>query len=116
MKVGKKLLNNKEFLDEKLKNYKQEKLKCKLPVDTQLLCCAKELKIKERLVEQMDDMDRNAQKTWKECHKIWKKLTQSITDGFALLNQNNVHGLATTSKYVLFPYFSLPILYASLSW
>ena len=62
-----------EFLDEKLTNYKQEKLKCKLPVDTQLLCCAKEeLKIKKRLVEQMDDMDRNVQKTWKECHEIWK--------------------------------------------
>lgn len=28
-----------EFLDEKLKNYKQEKLKRKLPLDTQLLLC-----------------------------------------------------------------------------
>ena len=61
-----------ELLDEKLKNYKQEKLKCKLPVDTQLLCCAKEeLKIKKRLVKQMD-IDRNVQKTWKECNEIWK--------------------------------------------
>ena len=36
-----------EFLDDKLKNYKQEKLKRKLLVDTQLLGCAQEeLKVK----------------------------------------------------------------------
>ena len=47
-----------EFIDDKLKNYKQEKLKRKLPVDTQLLGCAQEeLKIKRQLVEQMDKMD-----------------------------------------------------------
>lgn len=44
-----------ELLDDKLKNYRQEKLKRKLPVDTQLLvdtqlfdCAKEELQIKKR--------------------------------------------------------------------
>ena len=56
-----------ELLDTQLKNYKQEKMKRKLPVDSQMLCCAQEkLKIKRRLVEQMDKM------VWRECRVLWK--------------------------------------------
>ena len=44
-----------EFLDDKLKSYRHEKLKRKLPVDTQLLSCAQEeLQVKKRLLERMD--------------------------------------------------------------
>ena len=62
-----------EFLDNKLKNYKEEKLKKKLPVDTQLLgCTQEELKIKRQLVEQMDKMDQRYAKTWTKCPEIWR--------------------------------------------
>ena len=62
-----------ELLDNQLKNYKQEKMKRKLPVDSQMLCCAQEeLKIKRRLVEQMDKMDKLLLKIWRECRILWK--------------------------------------------
>lgn len=77
-----------EFLDDKLKNYKQEKLKRKLPVDTQLLCCAKEeLQIKKRLVEQMDDMDRKYAENMERMSRNMEKLSESIANGFVLLNR-----------------------------
>ena len=77
-----------EFLDDKMKNYKQEKLKRKLPVDTQLLCCAKEeIQIKRRLVEQMDDMDKKYAENIERMSRNMEKLTESIANGFALLNQ-----------------------------
>jgi hypothetical protein len=48
-----------EYLDTKLKSYKTEKMKRKLPVDTQLLACAREvLTIKKRLVDQMDSIEK----------------------------------------------------------
>lgn len=47
-----------QLLDSKLNNYKQEKLKRKLPVDTQILSCAQEeLQIKRQIVDKMDKMD-----------------------------------------------------------
>jgi len=51
-------VKRRQFLDGKLRNYKHEKMKRKLPVDTQLLNCAQEeLAIKKRLLEQVDKMD-----------------------------------------------------------
>ena len=77
-----------EFLDDKLKNYKQEKMKRKLPVDTQLLGCAQEeLQIKKRLVEQMDKMDKKYAENMERMSSNMEKLTESISDGFALLKQ-----------------------------
>jgi hypothetical protein len=52
------VIKRREFLNEKLKNYKHNKMKRKLPVDVQLLGCAQEeLTIKKRLVEQVDRMN-----------------------------------------------------------
>ena len=77
-----------EFLDDKLKNYKQEKMKRKLPVDTQLLGCAQEeLKIKRQLVKQMDKMDQRYAENMDKMSRSMEKLTESIADGFALLKQ-----------------------------
>ena len=77
-----------EFLDDKLKNYKQEKMKRKLPVDTQLLGCAQEeLKIKRQLVKQMDKMDQRYAENMDKMSRNMEKLTESIADGFALLKQ-----------------------------
>ena len=45
-----------KLLDSRLKKYKQDKLKRKLPVDMQLLSCVQEkLGIKRRLVENMEN-------------------------------------------------------------
>ena len=47
-----------ELLGAQLSSYKQEKLKRKLLVNSQLLNCAKEdLVLKKKLVDQMDQMD-----------------------------------------------------------
>ena len=81
-----------ELLDNQLKNYKQEKMKRKLPVDSQMLCCAQEeLKIKRRLVEQMDKMDKLYAENMERMSNTMEKLTQSISDGFALLKQPIAH-------------------------
>ena len=77
-----------EFLDNKLKNYKQEKLKRKLPVDTQHLgCVQEELKIKRQLVEQMDQMDQRYAENMEKMSRNMEKFTESIADAFALLKQ-----------------------------
>ena len=48
-----------ELLDNKLSTYKYERMKRKLPVDTQLLSCAQEeLALKRKLVEQMDSFEK----------------------------------------------------------
>ena len=50
--------HRREYLDGKLAGYKYERMKRKLPVDTQLLSCAKEeLAIKKRLVDQMENFE-----------------------------------------------------------
>ena len=102
-----------EFLDEKLKNYKQEKLKRKLPLDTQLLCCAKEqIQIKKRLVKQMDDMDKKYAENMERMSRNMEKLTESIANGFALLNQMLMVQQQPVNMYSPHPP-PLPFLYAS---
>ena len=58
------------LLDTTLKNYKQNKLKRKLPIDMQLLACVEEeLGIKRRLADRLEHMDKefneNMTLTWK---------------------------------------------------
>ncbi len=53
-----------ELLDEKLKTYRHDKMKQKLPVDSQMLGCAQEeLAIKRQQVEQVDKMDQRYAET-----------------------------------------------------
>lgn len=62
------------LVDDKLKNYRQEKLKRKLPLHTQLLGCAQEeLRIKKRgCWMTLTRWIRSMKKTWKECHGTWR--------------------------------------------
>ena len=77
-----------ELLGAQLSNYKQEKLKRKLPVDGQLLNCAKEdlhlkkKQLKKKLIDQMDQLH-NEDMT--KLNTNMENLTNSITSGFALL-------------------------------
>ena len=86
--MKKSVQQRRQFLDDKLKNYKQEKMKRKLPVDSQLLGCAQEeLKIKRQLVERMDKMDQKYAESIERMSNNVEKLTESIADGFELLKQ-----------------------------
>ncbi len=77
-----------ELLDEKLKTNRHDKMKRKLPVDSQMLGCAQEeLAIKRQLVEQVDKMDQRYAETMDKMSQNIEKLTSSITDGFLLLKQ-----------------------------
>jgi hypothetical protein len=69
-----------------LAEYKQEKLKRKLPVDAQLLDCAQEdINIKRRLVEQMDVMDKQYAESVQSMTRNMEKLTESISEGFSFM-------------------------------
>jgi len=61
----------------------QEKLKRKLPMDTQLLTCAKEdISLKKKLVYQMDKIHNEHMQ---KLSNNMEKLTSSITAGFSIL-------------------------------
>ena len=75
-----------QLLDTKLDNYRQEKLKRKLPIDAQLVSCAREeLEVKKRLVEQIDQMDKQYAKSMAKMSQNMEKLTNCVADGFTLL-------------------------------
>ena len=78
--------HRRELLGDKLKNFRQEKLKRKLPADAQLLECAKEeLQVKRMMVEQMNAVDREYNENMKKISNNMEKLNSSIADGFSLL-------------------------------
>lgn len=75
------------LLDTKLKNYRQEKLKRKIPVDMQLLSCAQEeLKIKRSLLEKMERVDKEYTDNLTKLTTSMEQMTKSISDGFAMLH------------------------------
>ena len=75
-----------ELLDSKLKDFRQVKLKRKIPVDAQLLDCAREdLQVKKKLVDQMEKLDKQHTENLTKLTGNMEKLTNSIADGFALL-------------------------------
>ena len=77
-----------ELLNEKLKGYKGEKLKRKLPLDSQLLTISQEeLEIKKQLLEKMDNMDKVYTNQMDKLTSNLEKLTGSISDGFSLMRQ-----------------------------
>ena len=71
------------FLDETLSNYKQEKLKRKLPTNSQL--AKEEIDVKKRLSDQMDRMDMQYNENMSKLSVNMDRLTNSIADEFALL-------------------------------
>ena len=78
--------SRREYLDDKLKNYKTQKMKRKLPMDAQVLACAKEdLAVKKRLVEQMDKFDQEYCESIQKLTTNIEKISNSISEGFAVL-------------------------------
>ena len=76
-----------ELLGARLDGYKQEKLKQNIPVDAQMLTCAKEdLQLKKRMIEQMDKINSQHDDSMKKLiSSNMEKLTHYIADGFSLL-------------------------------
>ena len=76
------------LLNSKLKDYKQEKLKRKLPADSQMLGIAQEeLEIKKRLIDKMEEADKENSTQTGRLMTNMDKLTGSIAEGFAILRQ-----------------------------
>ena len=75
-----------DLLDSKLKDYKGEKLKRKLPVDSHLLSISQEeLEIKKKLLDRMEIMDKTYSSHMQKLSSNMERLTASISDGFDLL-------------------------------
>ena len=75
-----------EFLDSALKDYKQVKMKRKLPVDAQLIGTAQEeLAMKKKLFDQMDRMEKQHQDTISQLSSSMANISNSISDGFSIL-------------------------------
>ena len=63
-------------------------MKQKLPIDTRILGCAQgELAMKKQMLDQMDRMDERYAANIEKMTQNMEKLTSSIADGFAILNQ-----------------------------
>ena len=80
------LLKRRNVLNAELNNYKQARLKRSIPLDSQLLDCAKQdIEIKKRIIDQIDKMDKEYCDNMKSLLANMDKLTNSIADGFSLL-------------------------------
>ena len=76
------------LLNSKLAGEKHEKLKRKLPNDSQLVTCAQEeLKIKRQMLERMEVTDKQHAEYMNKMFANMERLTNSIADGFGLLRQ-----------------------------
>ena len=83
---GQSTKERRNLLNSELNSYKHEKLKWRLPADSQLLSIAQEdSKIKKQMLDKMEVMDREYCKSMKSLStNIVEKLTNSITDGFSM--------------------------------
>ena len=80
------LSKRRDMSNAELKSYKQARLKRSIPLDSQLLDCAKQdIEIKKRIIDQMDKMDKEYCENMKSLSANMDKLTNSIADGFSLL-------------------------------
>ena len=78
--------HRRKLLDNRLSNYKQDKLKRKLPVDSQLVSCAQEeLQIKRRLVDQMDRMEKQYSDNMSRLLTNMETIINSISEGFSII-------------------------------
>ena len=76
------------FLDAKLKGYKTEKLKRKLPAESQFLNLTQEEQtIKKQLIEKMNAMDNEHSQNMNRLTSNMEKLSSSVADGSAMLRQ-----------------------------
>ena len=81
--VSSRVAQRRSFLDKKLSNYNQEKLKRKLPADAQL--AKEDLEIKKQLLDNMNQMDKQYMENMSKLSSNMGRLTDSIADGFTLL-------------------------------
>ena len=82
------LKKRRNLLNNKLRGYRQEKLKRKLSVDSQLLNIAQEdIENKKKIFAKIDDMDKQQADNMKKLSSNMEQLTSSIVDGFAMLRQ-----------------------------
>ena len=82
------LKERRDLLNNRLKGYRQEKLKRKLSVDNQLLNIAQEdIEMKKKIFAKIDDMDKQQADNMKKLSSNMEQLTSSIVDGFAMLHQ-----------------------------
>ena len=92
--------DRRELLNSQLKNYKQERLKRKLSTDAQLLQVVQEdVAIKKRLLEKMEDVDRQQSLQMNKFTTNMEQLTGSIVEGFAMLRQVMVQPTPIASPF-----------------
>ena len=73
-----------ELLSAQLKGHKSERLKRKLPLESQLSISQEELQIKKQMLQRMYTMDKAYSNSMEKLTSSMEKLTGSISDGFAL--------------------------------
>ena len=76
-----------ELLSAQLKGHKSERLKRKLPLESQLSISQEELQIKKQMLQRMDTMDKAYSNSMEKLTLSMEKLTGSISDGFTLLQR-----------------------------
>ena len=85
------------LINEKLKNHKQEKLKRKLPLDSQLLSIAQdEMKVKKQLLDKLDSMDQQYSDTMKSLPSFWKRCVFGVhtdTDAVAFSKRSTFNSV-----------------------
>ena len=78
-----------EQLSETLNSYKQQKLKKKLPADSQLVYFAeKELEVKQSMMDKLDKMSSDHKETMNVLTTNLKTLGDTISNAFSLLQQS----------------------------
>ena len=95
-----------ELLSGQLRGHKSERLKRKLPPESQLLSISQEeLQIKKQMLERMDTMDKAYSSSMERLTSNLEKLTGSISDGFALLQRMMCQPLNNINTN---PHFMMP--------
>ena len=84
------VVQERSLLNSKLAGHKHEKLKRKLPNDSQLVTCAQEeLKMKKKMLERMEVTDKQHAEYMNKMFANMERLTNSIADGFWFIETNN---------------------------
>ena len=84
------IAHRRDLLAKNPSDYRQKKLKRKLPMDAQLLECAQEeLSVKKVMLDRMEKMDKQYMETMDRLSKNMETLTNSIAEGFALMRSSS---------------------------
>ena len=87
-------------MDDRLKSYKNEKLKRWASTDAQLLSLAQEeMQLKRKFVGDMARMDEDHKKTMQVLTENVTKMTDTFTAGFAMLQQLVINQTSIANAY-----------------